>query len=146
MESGAACAGSRILKDLPEMAACPFCDIPAERISVERDVGCAVGDLYPLSKGHTLVIPRRHVASIFALRPAEISALWGLVGVVREMLAGDLHPDGFNIGLNDGEAAGQTIAHAHVHVVPRYWGDVPDPRGGVRWVMPERATYWNRNG
>lgn len=128
------------------MAACPFCDIPAERILIERDVGWAIPDLYPLSRGHTLVIPRRHVASIFTLPPAETSALWELVGAVREMLAGELHPDGFNIGLNDGEAAGQTIAHAHVHVVPRYHGDVPDPRGGVRWVMPERAIYWGWGG
>lgn len=106
--------------------------------------GCAVPDQYPLSKGHTLVIPRHHVASIYDLSPEETSELWKLAGEVRSKLAEELRPDGFNIGLNDGAAAGQTIGHAHIHIVPRLSGDVPDPRGGVRWVIPERAAYWDK--
>ena len=92
--------------------------------------------------GHTLVVPRRHVASIFELTEEEWGAVWSMVGVVRRELADEEVPDGFNIGVNDGTAAGQTIAHAHVHVIPRRTGDVEDPRGGVRWVIPAKVRYW----
>lgn len=68
--------------------------------------------------------------------------MWKLVAEVRSRLTDDLQPDGFNIGLNDGEAAGQTVMHAHIHVIPRWKGDVPDPRGGVRWIIPDKARYW----
>ena len=122
---------------------CPFCNLPPERIRLRAGAGYAVPDRYPLGKGHTLVIPRRHVASIYDLPDEEIAALWRLAGEVRSMLEGEHAPDGFNIGLNDGAAAGQTIGHAHIHVVPRFAGDVADPRGGIRWVIPERAPYWN---
>lgn len=72
----------------------------------------------------------------------EQAEVWKLVAEVRAMLVAELHPDGFNIGLNDGTPAGQTVMHAHVHVIPRQHGDVADPRGGVRWVIPEKAGYW----
>jgi len=122
---------------------CPFCNLPADRIWLQTDIGYALPDRYPVNKGHTLVIPRRHVRSIYDLDPEEISDLWKLAGEVRSKLASEFDPDGFNIGLNDGTAAGQTIAHAHIHVVPRFSGDVVDPRGGIRWVIPERAPYWD---
>jgi len=99
-------------------------------------------DGFPVSEGHTLIVPRRHVASLFDLEAEEIEAIWHLVSEVRRDLAERLSPDGFNVGLNDGEAAGQTVMHAHVHVIPRFAGDVPDPRGGVRYVVPDRARYW----
>ena len=99
-------------------------------------------DIYPISKGHALVVPRRHVASIFKLTACEQAAVWELAGKVRKLLAERYRPAGFNIGLNDGTAAGQTVGHAHIHVIPRYTGDAPDPRGGVRWVLPKRARYW----
>jgi len=70
--------------------------------------------------------------------------VWRLVSHVREELESEFHPDGFNIGVNDGESAGQTVPHVHVHVIPRFKGDVPDPRGGIRWVVPENAPYWDR--
>jgi diadenosine tetraphosphate (Ap4A) HIT family hydrolase len=70
------------------------------------------------------------------------TAVWQLVAQVRVQLHKEFHPDAFTIGLNDGIAAGQTVPHAHVHVVPRFAGDVPDPRGGVRWVIPDKAAYW----
>lgn len=99
-------------------------------------------DGFPLSEGHSLVIPRLHEASLYALPDAHQAEVWRLAAQVRDQLAKELAPDGFTIGVNDGAAAGQTVAHAHVHVIPRWKGDVEDPRGGVRWVLPEKASYW----
>ena len=88
------------------------------------------------------MVPNEHVASIFDLSIDSQLDLWQLVAEAKHKL-NDLHqPDGFNIGINDGEAAGQTVMHAHIHVIPRWIGDVPDPRGGVRWVCPSKAQYW----
>jgi len=123
---------------------CPFCDPPRDRIVRESEYGLVLSDAYPLSPGHRLVIPRRHVASFFDLDPLEQADLLNLLVATRRDLAdGDRQPDGYNVGLNDGEAAGQTVDHCHWHVVPRYQGDVPDPRGGIRWVIPEKAPYWS---
>jgi 8-oxo-dGTP diphosphatase len=83
------------------------------------------------------------VISLSELDPDIQAAVWEAVRQTRELLKEQYAPDGFNIGLNDGKAAGQTVPHAHVHVIPRYEGDVPDPRGGIRWVIPERAAYWS---
>jgi diadenosine tetraphosphate (Ap4A) HIT family hydrolase len=121
---------------------CPFCALPAALVLHTSPHGHAFRDAYPVAEGHTLVIPTRHVASLFDLPADELADVWRLVGEVRAELAASHDPDGFNIGVNDGEAAGQTVGHAHVHVIPRHRGDVPDPRGGVRWVVPERAAYW----
>lgn len=110
----------------------------------EASLVLAVTDGFPVSEGHTLVVPRRHVASLFDLREDERAAIWAMVGEIRSELAVRLAPQGFNVGLNDGRAAGQTVMHAHVHVIPRFDGDVPDPRGGVRWVVPGKAAYWTR--
>ena len=104
----------------------------------------AVPDAYPVSDGHTLVIPSRHVITIYELTAAEQKPIWELVSEVRKRLLTELRPDGFNIGINDGLAAGQTVMHAHVHVIPRWNGDVPDPRGGIRWVIADKAAYWNK--
>jgi diadenosine tetraphosphate (Ap4A) HIT family hydrolase len=89
-----------------------------------------------------LIVPKRHVASLFDLAEEEQDAIWRLVALVRAELMAQLKPDGFNIGVNDGPAAGQTILHAHVHIIPRRKGDVADPRGGVRWIIPSKARYW----
>lgn len=86
----------------------------------------------------------RHIASVFDLSENEQAALWVLVAKVRAAVHERLQPDGFNIGINDGTAAGQTIGHAHIHVIPRRNGDVPDPRGGIRWIIPDKAPYWDR--
>jgi diadenosine tetraphosphate (Ap4A) HIT family hydrolase len=110
---------------------------------LENDAAIAFSDGFPVSRGHTLVVPKRHVGSVFELAPAELANLWQLVSEVRAHLSRELNADGFTIGVNDGQAAGQTIAHGHVHVIPRRLGDVPDPRGGVRWVVPEKAAYWS---
>ena len=122
---------------------CPFCNLPESRIWHQNEVGLAIWDSYPLTEGHTLVIPKQHVDSLFDLSPNEQQAVWQLVSQVRSKLATDLNPDGFNVGVNDGIAAGQTVMHAHIHVVPRRDGDVGDPRGGVRWVIPDKADYWS---
>jgi diadenosine tetraphosphate (Ap4A) HIT family hydrolase len=103
-----------------------------------------VPDAFPVAAGHTLVVPRKHVSTIYQLDIAEQSAIWKLVSDVRERLLTGLRPDGFNIGFNDGLAAGQTVEHAHVHIIPRRDGDVADPRGGIRWVIADNAPYWKK--
>ena len=129
-----------------DSAPCPFCSPPKDRLLGNGKLALALADGCPLSEGNALVVPRRHVASFFDLTAEEQTAIWALVAEVRAYLSERLHPDGFNIGLNDGRAAGQTVMHAHVHVIPRHDGDVPDPRGGVRWAIPPRAVYWQEGG
>jgi len=121
---------------------CPFCEPDADRVWLENDIGMVMWDAHPVTEGHALVVLRQHVASIYKLPANAQAALWKLVSEARNRLHDELHPDGFNIGLNDGEAAGQTILHAHIHIIPRRDGDVADPRGGVRWLMPDKARYW----
>jgi len=121
---------------------CPFCTLPKERVWLESKDSLAILDAFPLTPGHTLVIPRRHVLSVFELPEEQLHDLVAVVAKVRKVLKAKYHPDGFNIGINDGAAAGQTVAHAHIHIVPRRKGDVPDPRGGIRWIMPQKAKYW----
>ena len=123
--------------------ACPFCDASSDRALAANDHALAISDGYPVADGHTLVVPRRHVQSLFDLSPEERAAVWALADEVRGRLLDRFRPDGFNVGLNDGLAAGQTVDHAHVHVIPRFEGDVPDPKGGVRWVIPVKADYWS---
>lgn len=122
---------------------CAFCDLPSGSIVEQSEHALAFRDRYPVAPGHTLVIPRRHVQSPFDLDAEELASLWTLVARVRRRLAAEFAPDAFTVGVNDGAAAGQTIMHAHVHVIPRRTGDVADPRGGIRWVIPARAPYWN---
>jgi diadenosine tetraphosphate (Ap4A) HIT family hydrolase len=124
------------------MADCPFCE-PAGEVLVRTEATVALPDAFPVSDGHALVCPRRHVADVFALDEGEWDGLWRTVRQVQQLLAPRLSPDGWNVGVNSGPAAGQTVAHAHVHLIPRYAGDVADPRGGVRAVIPERADYWS---
>lgn len=131
------------------MIACPFCELlgqPAnDRFVASNRSAIALSDGYPVSEGHTLIVPNRHVRSVFELMGEEQADVWALVAEARDRLRSSLgkQPEGFNIGPNDGEAAGQTVLHAHVHLIPRYSGDVPDPRGGIRWVLPRKANYWD---
>lgn len=101
-------------------------------------------DAYPVSPGHSLVIPKRHVDSFFAVSNDERVAMLALLDEAQLAAVREFQPDGFNIGINDGPAAGQTVAHLHIHLIPRYKGDVADPRGGVRWVIADKANYWSR--
>jgi diadenosine tetraphosphate (Ap4A) HIT family hydrolase len=122
--------------------ACPFCS-PAEDEIVLRNNRCyARLDHYPISNGHLLIIPFRHEPSFLLMTAEEQAAALDLLSQARSKLDCEFHPDGYNVGINIGEAAGQTVAHAHIHVIPRYAGDAPDPRGGVRFVIPEKAKYW----
>jgi len=104
--------------------------------------GVFIRDGLPVSNGHTLIIPRRHLGSYFDLKSDELNALLLLLEQAKQCLDEELQPDGYNIGINDGLAAGQTISHLHIHLIPRYRGDREDPRGGVRWVLPGKAQYW----
>ena len=123
-------------------ANCPFCALPAERILLLADEALVIRDAFPVSPGHTLVIPRRHIGSFFELTDAERACMVELLAKAKAELDLSFQPDGFNIGINDGAAAGQTVPHLHLHLIPRYRGDAPDPRGGVRWVLPAKAKYW----
>ncbi len=121
---------------------CPFCILEPDRIISESDYTLTIHDGFPVSEGHTLIIPKRHVQSFFELKAIEKTAILQAMDEAKESLDKEFSPDGYNIGINDGEAAGQTIMHLHVHLIPRYKGDTPDPRGGVRWIFPEKAKYW----
>lgn len=123
---------------------CPFCSLPKERIVAQNDLALVIRDGFPVSPGHTLVTPRRHVASFFEITPQERSAMFELLENAKRELDKEFAPAGYNIGINDGQAAGQTVMHLHMHLIPRYTGDLPDPRGGVRWVIPEKADYWSK--
>lgn len=120
----------------------PFHPIAPERLLLETQRCVAFLDTKPASKGHALVVAKIVTASLFDL-PVELQTeLWEAVRRVREILIERFRPDGFNIGINDGAAAGQTVPHAHMHIIPRYLNDVPDPRGGIRWIIPAKARYW----
>jgi diadenosine tetraphosphate (Ap4A) HIT family hydrolase len=121
---------------------CPFCTLPPDRILRQNKLALIIRDAYPVSPGHTLIIPKRHVASYFEANEDEKATLWALVDVAKELIEREFIPAGYNIGINDGAAAGQTVAHLHIHLIPRYAGDSDDPRGGVRWVVPGKARYW----
>ena len=122
----------------------PFLDRPTAEHVAANELGFAIRDAFPVSPGHTLVVTRRLIATWFDATAEEHAALIALVNRVKAQLDESHAPHGYNVGFNAGEAAGQTVSHMHVHVIPRYMGDRPDPRGGVRWVLPERADYWNR--
>ena len=121
---------------------CPFCELPKERIVAENELAIWFYDGYPVTKGHSLFIPKRHVSDYFNLFKPERNAIDALVEQARqELLAQDESILGFNIGANSGKVAGQTVFHAHLHLIPRREGDVENPRGGVRGVIPARQRY-----
>ena len=113
---------------------------PSEHIAGNR-LAFAVWDRFPVADGHALVIPRRQVGDWWEATPEERADVLALVDVVKREIERIHRPDGFNVGFNCGEAAGQTVAHLHLHVIPRYAGDVPDPRGGIRNVIPAKGNY-----
>jgi len=124
--------------------ACPFCSrIAAGEVAARVGTAVAFPDAFPVADGHTLVVPVTHLADLLALNPDELRDLWTLALTIARELR-NAGADGVNIGANVGAAAGQTVAHAHLHVIPRRAGDAADPRGGIRWVLPDRAAYWNR--
>ncbi len=121
---------------------CPFCKVESEReIIASSPLSVAFYDGFPVSPGHALIIPKRHVSSFFDLSQEERQDLLNLANSVKQIVEERYHPDGYNIGVNVGEAAGQSIFHVHMHLIPRYQGDVPNPRGGVRGVIPDKQNY-----
>jgi diadenosine tetraphosphate (Ap4A) HIT family hydrolase len=121
---------------------CPFCALTPERIVISNLHGMVIRDTFPVSPGHMLVIPRRHVGSFFEIENAERDELMALQEEAKRQLDKDFKPAGYNIGINDGAVAGQTVPHLHIHLIPRYENEGKDPRGGVRWVIPKKADYW----
>lgn len=123
---------------------CPFCQRLAARhdLIVDTNLCAAFYDTTPLNPGHVLVVPRRHEPDFLVLGGEELGEILRTAVELRALLDQRYRPDGFNLGVNVGAAAGQTVGHAHLHLIPRYAGDVPDPRGGIRWLIPERAPYW----
>jgi len=125
-----------------EAVECPFCKHPSNReIIAESAMAFSLYDLFPVNPGHALIIPKRHVANYFALDAAEQAACVQLLQFVQAILTERYNPDGFNVGINVGEAAGQTVPHVHIHLIPRYRGDVDEARGGVRGVIPHKRNY-----
>jgi diadenosine tetraphosphate (Ap4A) HIT family hydrolase len=121
---------------------CPFCNLDNSKIVLSNSHAAAFYDGFPVSPGHSLIIPKRHIVSFFEASREEQATLLDLLADMREILVKERNPDGFNIGINDGATAGQTIMHLHIHLIPRYTGDMDDPRGGVRWIFPDKAAYW----
>jgi diadenosine tetraphosphate (Ap4A) HIT family hydrolase len=122
---------------------CIFCTLPDSRIIRANKHAIIIRDGFPISPGHTLIIPRRHVGSFFQITAEERTCLLELLDQSKKMVDEEFNPDGYNIGINDGVSAGQTVPHLHIHLIPRYSGDREDPRGGVRWIIPEKADYWS---
>lgn len=130
---------------------CPFCEItqaPSNpRLFAANEYAFVIADGYPVTDGHTLVIPKRHVASFFELNRQERDSMLLLLDSAKAKLEQGRQPDGYSIGINDGAAAGQTVPHCHMHLIPRYDEDNQernaDSRVGIRWVVPEKADYWS---
>ena len=121
---------------------CPFCDLPKDRILAQNELAFVIGDRFPVTPLHALVIPKRHVSGWFDLGPSERNACNDLLLRAKDAIREeDPSVAGFNVGVNIGEAAGQTIFHCHIHLIPRRHGDVENPRGGVRHVIPGKGNY-----
>jgi diadenosine tetraphosphate (Ap4A) HIT family hydrolase len=131
-------------QEMSEHTDCPFCSDP--EIAMENELAFAHYDTYPVSEGHCLIIVRRHVADYFEATAEEKAAVWALVDQMKPVLDDKFAPDGYNIGVNIGRTAGQSIPHVHIHMIPRYRGDVEDPRGGVRGVIPHKQKYAKHKG
>jgi diadenosine tetraphosphate (Ap4A) HIT family hydrolase len=121
---------------------CIFCDhLKNKNYITENELAFAIYDAFPVNKGHVLVMPKRHFVNFFDATTEEIMAFNDLLQKVKDLLDEELKPDGYNIGINIGEAAGQTIFHLHIHLIPRYNGDVANPRGGVRKLKKPLVEY-----
>ena len=119
---------------------CVFCRLD-HPILAETNLSVAFLDGFPVSKGHALVIPKRHVASLWQMTDEEYTDAFNFVRQVKDVLQKKYEPQGFNVGVNCGEVAGQSVFHAYIHVIPRYAGDAPNPRGGVRNIIPGKGNY-----
>jgi len=121
---------------------CLFCNVGEERIIAENELAFAIRDGFPVTELHSLIIPRRHVSDYFELSKEELLACNDLLRIVKEeILARDESVKGFNVGANSGLVAGQSIFHCHIHLIPRREGDVPNPKGGIRHLIPGKGAY-----
>ena len=128
--------------DIMASQECPFCHLPNDRILFENNLAIAFRDAFPVAEGHLLVIPKRHIGSWFELKSDERESCHELILNGKKAIKNDdSSVFGFNLGVNDGLSAGQTIFHAHLHLIPRRHGDVENPRGGVRHVIPGKGYY-----
>ena len=122
---------------------CVFCDIIKDKkeIILENDLAIAFSDSFPVSQGHSLIIPKRHCETYFDLTSEEMKAMFDLSQELKKLLDNKYHPDGYNVGFNAGIDAGQSVMHCHMHVIPRYHGDALNPRGGIRKVVKIKDNY-----
>lgn len=123
---------------------CLFCDKDNKKehkIILENDFAYARWDNFPVSKGHLEIVPKPHINSLFDLNSEELIQLYSLLNNVKKIIQKDYNPDGYNIGINEGEAAGRTVHHLHIHLIPRYSGDIENPHGGVRNIIPGKGKY-----
>lgn len=120
---------------------CPFCNVREEEIVLKNKLCFARYDKYPVNKGHLLIVSFRHFDNYFNATKDEKILILDLIDKSKEFLKVNYNPDGYNIGINCGETAGQTVMHFHCHVIPRYRGDIENPRGGVRGVIPHKMNY-----
>lgn len=121
---------------------CIFCEkLNKNEYMLENELAVAIFDAFPVNKGHMLIIPKRHFASFFEATSQEVLSCMELVNNAKQYLDNEHNPDGYNIGINVGEAAGQTIFHLHIHIIPRYMGDVENPRGGIRKFKTPLVEY-----
>ena len=123
----------------PNNQSCPFCNITNPIL--QNNYWVCVYDKYQVTDGHTLIIPKRHTTDYFECSKDEKLSLIDMIDECKNYLSKEFKPQGFNVGFNVGEVSGQTIFHTHVHVIPRYKNDVPNPRGGVRGVIPSKQNY-----
>ena len=123
------------------MEGCLFCDVQKEENLLVNKHSLGRFDENPISKGHALIFPKKHIVSFFELTEEELKDLYQTIKQMKKIIDKEHKPDAYNIGINDGEAAGRTINHLHIHLIPRYNGDCENPRGGVRKLFPEKADY-----
>jgi len=123
---------------------CTYCTLSESRIIDHSPLTLVIRDVFPVSPGHTLIIPRRHVESYFDLTDQEREDMTFMMMRIKNALKTEFSPQAFNIGINEGFAAGQTVAHINMHLIPRFKGDVPEPRGGIRWIFPDKAIFWDK--
>ena len=137
--------GTWSLEDVPSSpTTCVLCTLPGEKILGENEHAVWIPDAHPVSPGHSLIVAKRHIESFFEIPPVEREGILSLLDHARQQVNKKHAPAGYNIGINEGAAAGQTVLHLHIHLIPRYTGDRKNPRGGVRWVIPEKADYWSQ--
>ncbi len=120
---------------------CLFCRSDIDSVFIRGELGFVCWDSYPVSDGHALVIPYRHVADYFDVTDRERVELWDLVDKGKRVIDARHRPHGYNVGVNVGRTAGQSVFHVHIHLIPRYRGDTENPKGGVRGVIPEKRLY-----